>query len=176
MKEITPKPTKLLTIEFPKMMYTGKGRVSINGVPYKVSTVQYMKKVRDERTGIVTNNNMQIKSIGRKRMVKHKLILINMNPSIGNKEKSYRVHAIKAVITSSQPSIKSQSQYAESIWYVILPFHICDSISAKRNSNLKDNHHAGLNLNSSRAKRDTSERWTYSGAKNAGDSSTKKSA
>jgi hypothetical protein len=94
-RDITPKPSKYLTIEFPKMMYTGKGRVSINGVPYKVASVHYFKKVRDERTGLVTNNNMQIKTIGRKRMVKHKLILINMNPSIGNKNKSYRVHAIK---------------------------------------------------------------------------------
>jgi hypothetical protein len=76
-------------------MYTGKGRVSINGVPYKVSSVHYLKKVKEDRTGLAAGNVTQIKTIGRKRMVKHKLILINMSPSIGNKERSYRVHAIK---------------------------------------------------------------------------------
>jgi len=86
-REITPPHSKYHTFEVPTMRYLGKGRFTINHVPYKVITVYYAKKLAE---GVKLVKSVSGKFIAKRR----RFLLTDLNPHVNYKHKMYPIQRI----------------------------------------------------------------------------------
>ncbi len=91
---IEQKKTKFKTQEFAKMRYTGKGKVMVDGVPYKIKSLYYTKKAKDA-SGAIISGISTIKSVSGKFIARRPKFLLSLTPSVSYKGRTYPVARIK---------------------------------------------------------------------------------